>query len=97
MFQDGPSGRRARLVSGPDVWQVVRAVQSARAAEPELLGTEIIKLVADTTGVPTRLVEAAVSYWAAFNAEIDAMIELAEADERRAHEQWQRQRDLLAG
>jgi hypothetical protein len=31
-FKDGPAGRRARLVGGPDVWEVIGAVHSVRAA-----------------------------------------------------------------
>jgi hypothetical protein len=29
LFRDGPSGRRAVLAGGPDVWEVVRVVKSA--------------------------------------------------------------------
>lgn len=36
VFRAGPTGRRAALASGPDVWEAVRAVKSARAAEPDL-------------------------------------------------------------
>ena len=36
VFRDGSAGRRARLVGGPDVWEVAAAVQSARPAEPSL-------------------------------------------------------------
>src|SRR5262249_18026827 len=36
VFRDGPTGLRVGLVDGPDVWEVARALQSARAAEPEL-------------------------------------------------------------
>ena len=36
VFREGPTGRRAGLVGGADVWEVVRAVKSARAAEPDL-------------------------------------------------------------
>ena len=31
MFRPGPTGRRAALAGGPDVWEVVRAVKSAWA------------------------------------------------------------------
>jgi hypothetical protein len=34
VFRPGPTGRRAGLAGGPDVWEVVRAVKSARAALP---------------------------------------------------------------
>ena len=34
VFRAGPTGRRASLASGPDVWEAVRAIKSARTAEP---------------------------------------------------------------
>jgi hypothetical protein len=34
IFRTGPTGRRAALAGGPDVWEVIRAVKSAHAAEP---------------------------------------------------------------
>src|ERR1039458_8452339 len=37
-FRPGPTGRRAGLASGPDVWEVVRAVRSARIAAPVCSG-----------------------------------------------------------
>src|SRR5690242_18213811 len=51
VFRDGPAGRRARLVAGPDVWEVIGALRSARAAEATLDSNELVDLVADTTGV----------------------------------------------
>src|SRR6266513_3036088 len=54
IFRSGPTGRRAALAGGPDVWEVIRAVKSARAAEPELAEDEILAVVVDNTGVPLR-------------------------------------------
>src|SRR5882724_4503246 len=51
VFREGPTGRRAGLVGGPDVWEVVRAVKSARAAEPELAEEDVLTLVSTNTGV----------------------------------------------
>jgi hypothetical protein len=96
VFRDGPGGRRARLVGGPDVWQVVRAVMSAREAEPSLSADEVLELVAETSGVSVPLIGAAIAYWADFPGEIDALIERAVGDERQARERWERERDLLA-
>src|ERR1700680_500519 len=54
VFRDGPTGRRAGLAAGPDVWEVMRAVKSARGAEPGLGEGELLTLVAENTGVPER-------------------------------------------
>ncbi len=96
VFRDGPTGRRAGLVGGPDVWEVVRAVRSARAAEPELAEEDILTLVAANSGLALRLVRTAVRYWASYPDEIDAEIDAAAAAEDAAEHAWQRERRLLA-
>lgn len=78
IFRDGPAGRRACLIGGPDVWEVIRAVKASRAAEPTLSRGELVQLVEDNTGVPGRLVSVALSYWAAYPEEIDALVGHAE-------------------
>jgi hypothetical protein len=96
MFRPGPTGRRAALVGGPDVWEVVRAVKSARAAEPELADDRLLSLVAENTGTPLRLVRAAVRYWASYPDEADAEIAAADAAESAAEQAWCREHQLLA-
>jgi hypothetical protein len=93
VFRPGPTGRRAGLAGGPDVWEVVRAVKSARTAEPGLTEGDLVALVAENTGTPIRLIRAAVRYWASYGDEIDAEIGAAEA----AEDAWRRERQLLAG
>src|SRR5207245_9311080 len=56
VFRDGPTGRRAALAGGPDVWEVMRAIKSARVAEPELSEDEVVALVVENSGVPARMV-----------------------------------------
>jgi hypothetical protein len=95
VFRDGPAGRRARLVGGPDVWEVGEAVRSTRAAEPELDADSIVTLVSDTSGVEPPLVRAAIDYWAAFPDEIDDWIDRNEAEAAEAERRWRRERQLL--
>lgn len=97
VFRPGPTGRRAALSGGPDVWEVIRAVRSARAAEPKLGPDDLIGLVNENAGVPVRLVSAAVRYWASYPEEIDAEIAAADAAEQAAETAWQREHKLLAG
>ena len=96
VFRDGPSGRRAGLAAGPDVWEVMRAVKSARHAEPDLDEDELLGLVSDNSGVALAKVSAAVRYWANYPAEIDAEIAAADHAETVAEVAWHRERDLLA-
>lgn len=93
IFRDGPAGRRASLVGGPDVWEVIRSVRSARTAEPDLSGPEVTELVSENTGLPARLVGVALTYYAAYPAEVDALVEHTERVEADAV----RAADTIAG
>jgi len=97
IFRSGPTGRRAALAGGPDVWEVIRAVKSAHAAEPRLDSDDLMSLVSDNTGIALRLVTTAVRYWAAYPDEVDAEIAAADAAEEAAEQAWLRERQLLAG
>jgi len=55
IFRPGPTGRRAALAGGPDVWEVIRAIRSAHAAEPGLDSDDLLSLVSDNTGIALRL------------------------------------------
>jgi hypothetical protein len=97
IFRPGPTGRRAALAGGPDVWEVIRAIKSAHSAEPRLNSDDLISLVSDNTGIALRLVNTAVRYWAAYPSEVDAEIAAADAAEAAAERAWLRERQLLAG
>jgi hypothetical protein len=96
IFRDGPTGRRAVLIGGPDVREVTRTVKSARASEPDLDADTIVTLVSTNTGVPARLIDTAIRYWAAYPDEIDAWIEEVDSYDEQALLAWQRRQDLLA-
>jgi hypothetical protein len=69
-FRDGPTGRRAGLIGGPDVWEVAMWVEDlADESDPaEVLATE---------GVVTRpQIDAALRYRIAYPDEVGARIEL---------------------
>lgn len=68
---DGPTGRRARLVGGPDVWEVVSFLRRSEAR-----GEDRVAHAAEWFRLPATLVEAALAYCAAFPEEIDERIRL---------------------
>jgi hypothetical protein len=96
IFRDGPTGRRAVLIGGPDVREVIRAVRSARGSEPDLGADEIVALVSANTGTPARLIDTAIRYWAAYPEEIDTWIDEVESFEEQQLQAWERRRQLLA-
>jgi hypothetical protein len=69
-FREGPAGRRAGLLGGPDVWEVAMWVEDL-SAEPDPLVT----LVEDSILTRSQ-VDAALRYRAAYPDEIAARIEL---------------------
>ncbi len=95
-FREGPAGRRATLVAGPDIWEVIRALRSGRAAEPDLPDGELVELVSDNTGVPVRSIRTALTYWSAYPDEVDAMVEHADDVEREQVAASARSDGLLA-
>ena len=94
-FKDGPAGRRARVVGGPDVWEIIGAVRSVREAEPEIAGDEVLAVVAETSGVPTPFVRAALAYWGDYPEDVDAFLDRARAEAGQAQAAWERQQELL--
>lgn len=95
VFRDGPTGRRAALTDGPDVWEVIRAVKSARAAEPELGKDALLGLVVANTGTTVRLLRTALRYWATYPQEIDQQVTAADSAQEAAERAWRREQDLL--
>ena len=97
-FRDGPSGRRAGLVGGPDVDEVIRtlrAVQQAGAARAD--PDDLVGMVAGGSSLSSAQVRAAVAYYADHSEEIDARIAANQeaADELEAA--WRRQQEILTG
>jgi hypothetical protein len=70
-FVNGPAGRRARLVPGPDVWELISFLERSEAT-----GDEKISHAAEWFGLSAAQVEAAVAYYAAYPAEIEDRIRL---------------------
>lgn len=85
IFREGPAGRRAVIASGPDVWEVVRAISSTRVAEPRLTGDELLEAVVENTGVSDQHLRIAVAYYTNYPEEIDVL--MSDADRAEVHTQ----------
>lgn len=69
-FRDGPTGRRAGLIGGPDVWEIAMWIDDLGSAE-----NPAAELAAD--GAVARMhIDAALAYRAAYPDEIQARIDL---------------------
>jgi hypothetical protein len=69
-FRDGPTGRRAGLISGPDIWEVVLWLED--------LGSEAdpVRTLSVEQDLSRAQIDAALRYRDAYPGEIQARIEL---------------------
>jgi len=91
IYRDGPTGRRAGLVTGPDIWEIVRAVREAKGR-----GEKRLHAVAAATALPLAQVRLAVDFYAAHPDEIDRRIEADEREADRIRELIERREQLLS-
>jgi hypothetical protein len=91
VFKDGPTGRRAALALGPDVWEVVRALR-----EVDERGEAAVAATAELLAIPPTRVRVAVRYYAAHEVEVDAEIAEADAASLAAERAWRTEQRLLA-
>ena len=97
MFRPGPTGRRAGLVAGPDVWEVIDTLHSVRDAEPGLADDALVQATAEALGLPAGKVRVAVRYYAAYRAEVDERIAANREAATEAEAAWQAEHELLRG
>jgi sarcosine oxidase gamma subunit len=91
IFKDGPSGRRAALAYGPDVWEVIKFLREVDERGPAAIDAAAEAFASDISRIST-----AISYYGDYSEEIDA--EITEADEAsvRAEAAWRVQQQLIA-
>lgn len=88
VFKGGPSGRRAALAGGPDVWEIVAALRHTPGPE-----TRRVARIAEQFGLHQRQVVIALNYAADHPDEIGARVEANEqalADAERIAAERQR-------
>lgn len=90
VYRSGPTGRRAGLQGGPDVWEVIRDVKQAGGR-----GQVRIRHVARDAGMSEDDVRLAVDFYAAFPDEVDARIALDERAAAEVRERVARREELL--
>ena len=69
VFRDGPAGRRAVVIGGPDVWEVIAAARSA----PER-GESLLTALAERIGASPERIRIAVRYYGEYPEEVDRFI-----------------------
>jgi len=73
-FRDGPAGRRAAVVAGPDVWEIVMWLQDLIEEK------DPAQVLAAEQGISRALIDAALHYQEAYPDEVEARIALHRHD-----------------
>jgi hypothetical protein len=69
-FRDGPTGRRAGVIGGPDVWEIVMWIRDLGPVDDP--ATDLIS----DRAITRAQIDAALAYCAAYPEEIQARIDL---------------------
>ena len=90
VFRDGAAGRRAVVIGGPDVWEVIAAARSA----PEH-GEQLISALTERTGSPVEKIRAAIRYYGEFPDEVDRFIAANEQEAAQLERVLENEQRLL--
>jgi len=91
VFRDGPTGRRAGLAGGPDVWQVVQTFQEFGSD-----GERAIAGAAEWGSLSHAQVNVALRYYGDFPGEIDERIAFNDEETARQYAAWKRTQQVFA-
>jgi len=74
VIRSGPTGPRAALFDGPDVWEVIAASHALGEEDPTRHGEVLRSELRTVTGLTAAQVAAALDYYAAHPEDIDTRI-----------------------
>lgn len=91
VFRGGPTGRRAALAAGPDVWEAIATLKSGEAK-----GERAISATAKLLNLTELQIRTAVRYYGAYPEEIDERIRRNVEEADAAEAVWRREQAALA-
>ena len=91
VYRDGPTGRRAALAVGPDVWEVGSALRGTTGAEEERVAE-----LAEQFDLHPRHIRVAIDFAAAHPDAIDAEVRANDEAAERVRVAAQRRAELMA-
>ena len=91
VYRDGPTGRRAGLLGGPDVWELIVALRAMPGR-----GEQRLRRLASELGLQASQVHAALDFYAEHPGEIDERIAANERTAKRLRISVQRRDRLLS-
>jgi hypothetical protein len=91
VFRGGPTGRRAALAGGPDIWELMATLKSGRAR-----GEKAVRDTAKVLGLTELQVRTGVQYYSDYSEEIDERIRRNVEEADAAEDAWRREQAALA-
>lgn len=91
VFRGGPTGRRAALVGGPDIWELMATLKQGRAR-----GEKAVGKTAKLLGLTELQVRTGVRYYSDYPEEIDERIRRNVEEADVAEAAWRREQAALA-
>ncbi len=91
VFRDGPTGRRAALAGGPDIWEVMQTIKSGKER-----GDAAVTAAAELLNLTEHQVRAMVRYYVAYPAEVDERIRRNVEEADAAEAAWKREQAALS-
>ncbi len=91
VYHDGPTGRRAALAVGPDVWEVVSALRYTGGSDAERVAA-----LTEQFDLHPRHIRTAIDFAAAHRESIDAQVAANDAAAERARQLAEQRARLMA-
>ena len=91
VYRDGPTGRRAAVVGGPDVWEIIRALKQTPGKDERRVRT-----LADELALSTAQIRLAIDFYGVNPAEVDDRIAADDLAAEQLSERINRRERLLS-
>ena len=91
VYREGPTGRRAALAMGPDVWEIVSALRHTRGTQERRVAA-----LAEQFGLHPRHIRTAIDFAASRREEIDAQVAANDAAAEEARQLAEGRARLMA-
>ncbi len=91
VFRDGPTGRRAALAGGPDIWELMASLRQGKSR-----GEKAVSDTAKLLGLTELQVRTGVRYYSDYPEEIDERIRRNVEEADAAEAAWRREQAALA-
>ena len=91
VYRDGPTGRRAALAVGPDVWEVVSALRYTSGSDEERVAA-----LAEQFGLHSRHIRTAIDFAVAHREDIDEQVAANDGAAERARQLAEQRARLMA-